>query len=66
LVLARDSQLTSLPWVEHRSRAWEIEPFRWLGVRGMYWAYRQADRHESTTGRESRLAQLADRISRRP
>ena len=23
LVLARDSQLTSLPWVEHRSRAWE-------------------------------------------
>jgi glycine/D-amino acid oxidase-like deaminating enzyme len=66
LVLARDSQLTSLPWVEHRSRAWEIEPFRWLGVRGMYLAYRQADRHETTTGRESRLAQLADRISRRP
>jgi glycine/D-amino acid oxidase-like deaminating enzyme len=66
LVLARDSQLTSLPWVEHRSRAWEMEPFRWLGVRAMYMAYRSADRHEATTGRESRLAQLADKISGRP
>jgi glycine/D-amino acid oxidase-like deaminating enzyme len=32
LILERDSALTSLPWVGHRSRRWEPEPLRWLGV----------------------------------
>ncbi len=36
LVLRRDTTLTGLPWVGHRSRDWEPEPWRWLGVRGMY------------------------------
>ena len=31
LVLGRDSDLTRLPWVQHRSRRWEPEPLRWLG-----------------------------------
>jgi glycine/D-amino acid oxidase-like deaminating enzyme len=67
LVLGRRTPLTELPWVGHRSQAWEPEPFRWLGVRGLYNAYRMADRQEdrgrSTT---SPIALLADRIARRP
>ncbi|MGW8377939.1 FAD-binding oxidoreductase [Streptomyces sp. ODS28] len=66
LVLERDSELTALPWVGHRTRAWEPEPARWLGVHGMYAAYRAADRAEN--GRRvttSPLARFADRISGR-
>ena len=32
LIRGVDSDLTRLPWVGHRSRRWEPEPFRWLGV----------------------------------
>jgi len=67
LVLKRATPLTALPWVNHRSRSWEPEPLRWLGVRGLYTAYKLADRHEaggrSTT---SPIAALADRITGRP
>ncbi|GAA4945672.1 hypothetical protein GCM10025331_36150 [Actinoplanes utahensis] len=31
-ILGRDSDLTALPWVGHRSRRWEPEPARWLGI----------------------------------
>ena len=67
LILKRDSDLTALPWVNHRSRVWEPEPLRWLGVRGLYTAYKLADRHESR-GRKgtSPIAVLADRITQRP
>ena len=67
LVLKRSTDLTALPWVDHRSRIWEPEPLRWLGVRGLYTAYKLADRHESA-GRSttSPIATLADRITRRP
>ena len=47
LVLKRQTPLTELPWVGHRSGNWEPEPLRWLGVRGLYVAYKLADRHES-------------------
>lgn len=67
LILKRRTDLTDLPWVDHRSRIWEPEPLRWLGVRGLYTAYKLADRHESR-GRNatSPIAALADRITRRP
>ena len=32
LIRGVDSDLTDLPWVNHRSRRWEPEPFPWLGV----------------------------------
>ncbi|MFD7230826.1 NAD(P)/FAD-dependent oxidoreductase [Streptomyces sp. NPDC059881] len=61
------TDLTALPWVNHKVRKWEPEPFRWLGVHTLYAAYRTADRHELTahTTRTSRIATLADRISGR-
>ena len=57
----------TLPWVNHKVRKWEPEPFRWLGVHTLYAAYRTADRQEFTahTTRTSRIATLADRISGR-
>jgi hypothetical protein len=50
LVLKRSTALTELPWVDHRSRTWEPEPLRWLGVQGLYSAYKLADRHEAGAG----------------
>lgn len=32
LILKRQTPLTALPWVNHRSRRWEPEPARWLGI----------------------------------
>ncbi|MEV6171511.1 FAD-dependent oxidoreductase [Streptomyces sp. NPDC051954] len=67
LVLGRESRLTRLPWTGHRPGTWEPEPFRWLGVRGLYVAYRLADRHEAGDRlRTSPIATIADLIARRP
>ncbi|WP_327355222.1 NAD(P)/FAD-dependent oxidoreductase [Streptomyces sp. NBC_01304] len=59
--------LTELPWVNHRVRRWEPEPLRWLGVQGMYAAYRAADRREAAgnMGSTDRIARWADRMSGR-
>lgn len=64
---AGGTELTGLPWVGHRVRRWEPEPLRWLGVRGLYAAYRFADRLETRgrSARSSRLARLADRVAGR-
>ena len=67
LVLGRQTPITELPWVGHQSRDWEPEPLRWLGVRGMYLAYKAADRHEARgRKRTSPIAVVADRIAGRP
>ncbi|KMV14971.1 FAD-dependent oxidoreductase [Mycolicibacterium conceptionense] len=67
LVLRRDTPNTELPWVGHQSRNWEPEPLRWLGVRGLYVAYKLADRHEAGgRPRTSPIAGLADVITRKP
>jgi glycine/D-amino acid oxidase-like deaminating enzyme len=67
LVLRRHTDLASLPWVGRQVRQWEPEPLRWLGVRGLYAAYRLADRQErrGRTARTSPIALLADRVSGR-
>ncbi|MDQ0348761.1 NAD(P)/FAD-dependent oxidoreductase [Ancylobacter vacuolatus] len=67
LVLDKHTERTSLPWVNRRPRKWEVEPFRWLGVHGMYWLYHKADRNEASTGGRatSRLATLANALTGR-
>ena len=35
LITDEPSELTTLPWVNHRSRRWEPEPLRWLGINTM-------------------------------
>lgn len=56
LVLRRETDLTSLPWVNHRSRRWEPEPLRWLGANAGLRAMTLADAEEARTGRPSRIA----------
>ena len=57
LILGRDSDLVHLPWVGHRSRSWEPEPLRWLGVNVGLRAMQLADRAEARSGHPSRLAE---------
>ncbi|WP_411107873.1 NAD(P)/FAD-dependent oxidoreductase [Streptomyces sp. c-19] len=61
------TDLTSLPWVNHKVRKWEPEPLRWLGVQTMYAAFRGADHRESTghAAATDRVAVLANRLSGR-
>lgn len=62
LVLRRDSDLVHLPWVGHRSRPWEPEPLRWLGVNTSLRVMNGADAEEERTGRPSRRAALMSRL----
>jgi glycine/D-amino acid oxidase-like deaminating enzyme len=73
LVLGRGTALTRLPWVGRRPRRWEPEPARWVGVHGLYRAYRLADARESRAaaagdpraGATSRIARVADVLAGR-
>ncbi len=58
LVLGRDSDLVTLPWVGHRSRRWEPEPLRFIASRAIVALLGQADRHEDRTGRPDRRTRL--------
>lgn len=49
-----DSPLVDLPWVGHRSRRWEPEPLRWIGINAMVRLPLGADRVEERTGRPER------------
>ncbi|HKQ03456.1 MAG TPA: FAD-binding oxidoreductase, partial [Actinomycetes bacterium] len=55
LVRGQDSDLTILPWVQHRSRPWEPEPFRWLGVNTARWLAASTDASEQRSGRPAHL-----------
>jgi hypothetical protein len=65
LILARDTELTALPWVGRRAPGWEPEPVRWVAINGLYTLYRRADRAEHRSGRPSRVARALDRLSGR-
>jgi glycine/D-amino acid oxidase-like deaminating enzyme len=58
LVLGRDTDLVSLPWVGHRSRRWEPEPLRFIASRAIVGVLGQADAIEDRTGRASRWTRL--------
>jgi glycine/D-amino acid oxidase-like deaminating enzyme len=58
LILGHRTELTGLPWVNHRSRQWEPEPLRWAGVNVGLRAMALADAEERVTGRPSRIARL--------
>jgi glycine/D-amino acid oxidase-like deaminating enzyme len=58
LILKRDTERTSLPWVGHRWRKWEPEPLRWLGANIAQRAVSSADRAEKRSGRPARRADV--------
>lgn len=62
LVLARETGLTRLPWVGHRSRNWEPEPLRWAGVNLGLHAAAAADAEERWTRRPSLVARALARV----
>jgi glycine/D-amino acid oxidase-like deaminating enzyme len=60
LVLDRDTDLRRLPWVGHRSRRWEPEPLRWLGVNAGRLAATVADQREARTHRASAVGRATE------
>jgi glycine/D-amino acid oxidase-like deaminating enzyme len=47
LISGDRTDLTDLPWVNHRSRSWEPEPLRWLGINAMVKFPVGADEYEA-------------------
>ena len=58
LILRRETALTSLPWVGHRSPDWEIEPLRFVGANLGMLAMDAADTEERLTARPSIAARV--------
>jgi glycine/D-amino acid oxidase-like deaminating enzyme len=63
LVLGRSSELTDLPLLNHRSRDWEPEPFRYVGVRYAQWAFGRLDERAERTDEPPSGRSLAERIA---
>ena len=63
LVAGAATPLTALPIVNHRSKSWEIEPFRFLGVRYAQWALGRLDDRIARSGTPPSGKSLAERIS---
>jgi len=62
LILGQETDLTGLPWVNHRSKEWEPEPLRWVGVNAALQAMASADDAELRTGRPSKRATYVKRM----
>ncbi len=63
LVLGRDSELVTLPWVGHRSPRWEPEPLRFLGVNAGLRVMTSADSAEARSGKPARRAKVFERFT---
>lgn len=64
LMMGRQSQLTTLPMVGHRSPNWEPEPFRYIGVRYVQQQFMSIDRRAEQTGESPSGNTLAERLTR--
>jgi len=64
LILERQTALTDLPLVNHRSPRWEPEPLRWLAVRHVQRRLAHLDTRAELTGRAPTGRSLAERLSR--
>jgi len=58
LITGRDTELTRLPWVNHRSPRWEPEPLRFIGSNLGLLATEIADAEERITRRRSLAARV--------
>jgi glycine/D-amino acid oxidase-like deaminating enzyme len=55
LITKTESDLTRLPWVDHRSRRWEPEPLRWFGINGALRLAPATDNAENRRGKRARV-----------
>lgn len=62
LITGADSELTRLPMVNHRSRDWEPEPFRFLAARFLQHASLKLDDRAARTGRPLTGRSLTERL----
>lgn len=62
LILGKDTELTGLPWVGHRSRRWEPEPLRYLGINAGLRLTGRADRAEEESGRPTWHSRVLERL----
>ena len=58
LLTGADTELTRLPWVNHRSPFWEPEPLRFAGANAGLLAMQSADIEERVTTRRSLIARV--------
>ena len=58
LVLRRDSDLVTMPWVGHQSPRWEPEPLRFLASEAIIRTLGAADRREDASDRRARRTAL--------
>jgi glycine/D-amino acid oxidase-like deaminating enzyme len=63
LILERDSELTSLPWVGHRSGRWEIEPARVVAQKLITAVLASADRKEDAGRGPANRTRLVSRFA---
>jgi hypothetical protein len=64
LMTGRQSELTTLPMVGHRSPNWEPEPFRYIGVRYVQQRFVSIDRRAEQNGEPPSGNTLAERLTR--
>jgi glycine/D-amino acid oxidase-like deaminating enzyme len=64
LVLERDTELVTYPWVGHQAPSWPPDPLVRIGASVMQAAYGLADRHAERDGRSPRWVRVVDRVSR--
>jgi glycine/D-amino acid oxidase-like deaminating enzyme len=64
LVTGQHTSRTELPLVGHRTRAWEPEPFRWMGVRFLQAALGRVDRLSEQSGEPPRGRSLEEWLAR--
>jgi glycine/D-amino acid oxidase-like deaminating enzyme len=62
LILGQDTELTRLPWVGHRSKRWEPEPLRYMGINAGLRLAGSADRAEERSGRPTWHSQVLERL----
>lgn len=64
LISGSETERTALPLVNHRSRSWEPEPFRWIGVRFLQTALGRVDRLAEKSGKPPRGRSLEEWLAR--
>ena len=62
LITNQETALTKLPWVNHKSPNWEVEPLRWIGANAGLQIMSRADQAEDKTGKPSKLAGVVSKL----
>jgi glycine/D-amino acid oxidase-like deaminating enzyme len=62
LITNQETPITKLPWVNHKSRNWEVEPLRWIGANAGLQIMTRADHAEDKTGKPSKLAGVVSKL----